>query len=124
MPTARETLAAGRVRLIRFDLSSIPSGAEIREARLFLYHYNHAGELISIHRMEKDWIELGATWFKPCQGCEPWWRGWEDGNYLKRATDTQRVKKKGWFSWDVTEDVRSFSRGTPNHGWFLKSAMI
>jgi hypothetical protein len=46
--------------LIRFDLSSIPSGAEIREARLFLYHYNHAGEVISIHRMEKDWIELGA----------------------------------------------------------------
>jgi len=46
--------------LILFDLSSIPSGAEIQEARLFLYHFNHGGEVISIHRMEKDWMELGA----------------------------------------------------------------
>jgi hypothetical protein len=110
--------------LIRFDLSNIPSDVEIEEARLFLYHYNLARELISIHRMEKDWMELGATWLKPCQGCEVWWRGWGGRNYLKRATDIRGVKKKGWYSWDVTEDVRSFSKGIPNYGWFLKSAMI
>ena len=84
--------------LIRFDLASIPNGAEIQEARLFLYHENHEGELISIHRVEKDWSETGASWFEPCKGCEPWWGGWEGGNYQAGASDTQRVRKKGWIS--------------------------
>jgi hypothetical protein len=109
--------------LIRFDLSGLPSGAEVEEARVFLYHYNHEGGVVSIHRMERAWMELGASWSKPCRGCEVWWRGWERGNYQQRAADTRRVREKGWFSWDVTEDVRSFSRGIPNYGWFLKPAM-
>jgi hypothetical protein len=108
--------------LIRFDLAAIPSGAEVQEARLFLYHEHHEGELISIHRMEREWTETGATWFEPCRGCEPWWGGWEGGNYQNGASDTQRVMKKGWISWDATGDVRSFLKGTKNYGWFLKSA--
>jgi len=108
--------------LIRFDLAAIPSGAEVQEARLFLYHEHHEGELISIHRMEREWTETGATWFEPCRGCEPWWGGWEGGNYQTGASDTQRVKKKGWISWDATGDVQSFLKGAKNDGWFLKSA--
>jgi hypothetical protein len=74
--------------------------------------------------MEKNWVEMGATWLRPCRGCEVWGRGWEGGNYEKRATDTQRVKRRGWFSWDVTKDVMLFSKGIPNYGWFLKGAKI
>jgi hypothetical protein len=108
--------------LIRFDLAAIPGGAEIQEARIFLYHENHEGELLSLHRMEREWTETGATWFEPCKGCEPWWNGWDNGNYGKDATDTQRVRKKGWISWEATGDVRSFLQGAKNNGWFLKSA--
>jgi hypothetical protein len=108
--------------LIRFDLAAIPGGAEIQEARIFLYHENHEGELLSLSRMEREWTETGASWSEPCRGCEPWWGGWENGNYVKKATDTQRVRKKGWISWDVSEDVRSFLQGAKNDGWFLKSA--
>ena len=112
-----------RGSLIRFDLSEIPSGSEILEAKLFLYHYSAWGEQISIHRMLKNWTELGATWSEPCEGCEFWGQGWSEGNYVRSPTSSQRVTQiSRWFSWDVTEDVKTFLSGTPNYGWFLRSA--
>jgi len=116
-----------RGTLIRFDLSGIPSDAEIVKAELFLLHSNEQREVISIHRMVKDWKELEASWFEPCQGCEPWWPGWSDSfpaakNYVNQFTYTQTATTNpGWVSWDVTSDVRLFLSGTPNNGWFLKS---
>jgi len=112
-----------RGSLIRFDLSEILSGSEILEAKLFLYHYSAWGEQISIHRMLKNWTELGATWSEPCEGCELWGQGWSEGNYVRSPTFSQRVTQVSrWFSWDVTEDVRTFLSGMPNYGWFLRSA--
>ena len=109
--------------LIRFDFSEIPPGSEILEARLFLYHYSVWGEQISIHRMLKNWTELGATWWEPCEGCDPWWQGWSQGNYVSSPTFSERVTGiEKWFSWDVTGDVKEFLSGTSNDGWFLKSA--
>lgn len=114
-----------RGTLIRFDLSDIPESAQVEEAELFLYHYSVWGELISIHRMTKEWSEREATWYQPCQNCELWWAGWDEGNYVKGPTDTQRITGiDQWFSWDVTADVQSFMEGTPNYGWFLKSAEV
>ena len=112
-----------RGTLIRFALSEIPPGSEILEARLFLYHYSVWGEQISIHRMLRDWTELGATWSEPCEGCDPWWQGWYEGNYVRVPTFSQRVTGiDRWFDWDVTGDVEAFLSGTSNYGWFLKSA--
>jgi hypothetical protein len=123
----RYTRAGGHISwcgaLIRFDFSEIPSGSEILEARLFLYHYSVWGEQISIHRMLKNWTELGATWWEPCEGCDPWWQGWSQGNYVSSPTFSERVTGiEKWFSWDVTGDVKEFLSGTSNDGWFLKSA--
>ncbi len=112
-----------RGALIRFDLSAIPPGAEITDAQLFLYHANPWGDPISIHRLNRPWTEMGATWVAPCQGCEPWWQGWESGNYRKEATDTKPANHRAWIAWAVTADVRSFLTGTPNYGWFLNSAL-
>ncbi len=112
-----------RGSLIRFDLSEIPPDSEILEAKLFLYHHSVYGEQISIHRMLKNWTESGATWSEPCEGCEPWGQGWSEGNYVRSPTFSQRVTQiSRWFSWDVTEDVKTFLSGTPNYGWFLRSA--
>lgn len=112
-----------RGTLIRFDLSALPEGSEVAEAELFLYHYSVWGQLISVHRMNREWTELGASWWQPCEGCETWWYGWDDGNYVRAATDTQWVASiNRWFSWDVTGDVQLFVNGAPNDGWFLKSA--
>ena len=111
--------------LIRFDLSGIPEEVEIVKAELFLLHSNEEREIISVHRMVKDWKELEASWFEPCQGCEPWWPGWSTSspkNYAKQGTDSQLVTKNiGWVAWDVTRDVKLFLSGTQNAGWFLKS---
>ena len=112
-----------RGTLIWFDLSALPEGSEVVEAELFLYHYSVWWQLISIHRMNREWTELGASWWQPCEGCETWWYGRSDGNYERAATDTQWVASiNRWFSWDVTGDVRLFVNGAPNDGWFLKSA--
>jgi hypothetical protein len=112
-----------RGTLIRFDLLEIPPGAEILEAKLFLYHYSVWGEQISIHRMHRNWTELGATWWQPCEGCEPWWQGWSEGNYVRSPTFSQRVTQiNRWFSWDVTGDVKAYLEGIQNYGWFLRSA--
>jgi len=123
----RYTRAGGHISwcgaLIRFDFSEIPPGSEILEARLFLYHYSVWGEQISIHRMLKNWTELGATWWEPCEGCNPWWQGWSQGNYVSSPTFSERVTGiEKWFGWDVTGDVKAFLSGTSNDGWFLKSA--
>jgi hypothetical protein len=123
----RYTRAGGHISwcgaLIRFDFSEIPPGSEILEARLFLYHHSVWGEQISIHRMLKNWTELGATWWEPCEGCNPWWQGWSQGNYVSSPTFSERVTGiEKWFSWDVTGDVKEFLSGTSNDGWFLKSA--
>jgi hypothetical protein len=39
-------------------------------------------------------------------------------------TDTVHVmgKKGTTIAWDVTADVQAMRAGTPNHGWFLRSA--
>ena len=112
-----------RGTMIRFDLSEIPVDAEIEEARLHLYHYSVWSQAISIHRMTRDWSELEATWFEPCRGCGEWWQGWDEGNYVREPTGTQWVMgKEQWCSWDVTEDVKQLLVGSPNCGWFLKSA--
>ena len=109
--------------LIQFDLSEIPAGSEVVEAKLFLYHYNDSEEQISIHRMHKNWTELETTWWKPCEVCDPWSKGWSKGNYASNPSFSQRVTGiDQWFDWDVTEDVKAFLEGTPNYGWFLKSA--
>ena len=123
----RHTPTGGHIHwrgsLIRFDLSEIPPGSEILEARLFLYHYNVWEEQISIHRMLKNWTELEATWWKPCEVCDPWRQGWSQGNYASSPTFSQQVTGiDQWFDWDVTGDVKAFLGGTSNYGWFLKSA--
>ncbi len=109
--------------LLQFDLTTLPAGAVLSEARLFLHAYLCSREKTSIHRMNKEWKETEANWLIPLRGADPWWQGWSNGeNYEPVATDTQVVRGKGWVSWDVTEDVRSFLGGAPNYGWFLKSA--
>ena len=109
--------------LLQFDLTPVPAGATLSEARLFLHAYLCSRERISVHRMNREWNEAEASWLIPFKGADPWWQDWSNGgNYEPVATDTQVIRGKGWFSWDVTEDVRSFLGGAPNYGWFLKSA--
>lgn len=52
--------------LFRFDLSMIPAGAQIQDAKLYLYTEDaHHGQVSSIYRISTPWNELDATWNSP-----------------------------------------------------------
>lgn len=65
-----------RNSLLRFDLSSIPPKATIKNATLNLKLYSWAGkpDLIHVHKVLKDWRESEATWIQPKNG-EVWGDG-------------------------------------------------
>lgn len=48
--------------LLRFDLSSIPSNALVHGAELTFTAKDLGGKKYRIHKMLKDWSELGVTW--------------------------------------------------------------
>ena len=109
--------------LLSFDIPAIPPKA-IKKATLYLYHYTVWDERVSAHRMKKDWHETESTFMQPIAGAPSWAANWKpEGNYAALPTDVVTVDAQNtWYSWDVTRDVKAFLSGTPNYGWFLKSA--
>lgn len=98
--------------LVRFDLSSIASDADIASAKLKLYYYDNedndpAGRTLSLFRATQAWNEATVTWNN-----QPLWAA--------AASDTSNVPNSifSWMEWDVTSDVQGFVDGTiSNYGW-------
>ena len=99
---------------VRFDLSSIPSGATINLAKVRLYYYQYmvsdpAGKQVDIHRVLGSWDESTLTWNnKP--------------DIASTATSSINMPSSyGWVEWDVTDDVQDMVDGTvDNYGWCVK----
>lgn len=129
--------------LIKFDLSSIPTGSIIVSASLTLlsyYEYSSTDYSVALHRSLVEWfpgVQMGGL---PPQGSEDgstWnlrnhipgttWVGGAGGvagsDYASVATDTKLITSVGGsttYSWDVASDVQDFVDGTyDNHGWWL-----
>lgn len=123
--------------LIAFDLSAVPSGAEVSEARLLMYQTaaggivtNTPGVTIHVHRLLREWTASHVTstsrtrdgsWSKP---------GADDAGVDRAAKATataNNIQERGivegfrnFIAWDVTADVREFVAGkASNHGWVL-----
>ena len=98
--------------LIKFDLSSIPSGSEIRSADLFLFFYSFDdtspyGRELTCYQILEDWEEIIVTW-----NTRP--------DYASEVTDSAIVPNRvlNWMNWDVTEDVQDVvSQVDNNFGW-------
>ena len=98
--------------LIRFDLSSVPSDANIISAVLTLYYYqyydnNPAGRDLNLYRATSDWDEDTVTW-----NTQP--------SYAAQPTTYSPVPSSTgvWMEWDVTNDVEDFVSGSyVNYGW-------
>ncbi len=116
--------------LIRFDLSSIPAGAEITGAVLELYQNapSSNGGTVYIHRLTRDWVEgevasgtgNGATWLESEPGI-PWTTPGGDFDLAAYALTTIPVGVQGWFKWDVTDLVEGWHSGAyPNFGLLLR----
>lgn len=100
-----------RDALVRFDLSSLPSGATICSARLFLYyfqwkHNKPKGRNLTCYRITSEWEESEVTWDKrPALAAEA-----TGGSIVPSSAD--------WMDWDVTGDVQDFVDGKEsNYGW-------
>ncbi len=101
--------------LVAFDLSGIPSGANIVSAELKLYYIGNGnpGDVYQVCRITKDWDENTVTG--------------QDINQNKNVvctgiTATVPSTPNTWMTWDVTDEVKAFLDGTyENHGWLIKS---
>lgn len=109
--------------LIRFDLSSIPVGASIAQARIHLHESTTFGitRTIGAYRATRSWTENGVTWNNAQTGT-PWTL--PGGDAVGTATATATLTWDGvlgWNTWDVTSDVQTFVNGVqPNHGWLFR----
>ena len=121
-------LNANERGIIKFDLTDVPSGAQITSATLYLYLYYasspHLSRTYGAHRVTSDWIESEVSWNNNKSGTS--WSS-SGGDYISSATSTNTFSL-GWptsnprfISWDVTDDVSAFVGGTAtNYGWIVK----
>lgn len=101
-----------RDALIKFDLSSIPSGSSIISATLYLYYYdnddnNPAGRTLTCYRITSNWNEETVTW-----NTRP--------SHHSVVCDSDIVPNSHgiWMDWDVTDDVQDIVDGVnTNYGW-------
>lgn len=124
--------------MIKFDLSSLPSGVSIVSAILELNCSSAeqtAAWNVSAHRALTQWFEGNATGTPPTGDGSTWnhrnangsaaWSGGAGGgagsDYASTPTATAAVTTiNNWYSWDVTADVAAFAAGSAaNHGWWL-----
>ena len=98
---------------IRFDLSSIPSNAQIIYAKLSIYRSdtgsNPTGKTVKIYRVTEDWNESDITWNN-----QP--------NSVSVETDSATIPSgQTWLEFNVTGDVQGFVNGSyDNYGWVIK----
>ena len=98
--------------LIKFDLSSIPSGTNIISASLNCYYNkywdnNPSGNIFNLYRITSDWEEGNVTWnTQPSCISQP--------SCFVIMPSSPGV----WLEWNVTSDVKDFISGIEdNFGW-------
>jgi hypothetical protein len=124
--------------LVKFDLSSIPSGSTISTASLQLYHFgningNPVGRTYTANRVTTDWVEGtcvspcspstgGATW-NTVDGTTNW--GTPGGDFTVTGAASSTVaditSAPVYMTWDVTTIVKAWIEGgQPNYGFLIK----
>ncbi|MBS7629245.1 DNRLRE domain-containing protein, partial [Candidatus Bathyarchaeota archaeon] len=113
----------GRLRsLVKFDLSSIPSGSTVNVAYLLLYYYegeDTGGRTCNAYRVTKDWVEMQATWNSYKSGSN-WDTAGGDYTTDGGSSSTVPANVHQWMIWDVTSIVKAWIEGgQPNYGFII-----
>ncbi len=105
--------------LIEFDLSSIPEGKRIKEARLRMNCLEVNGTVTNeIYRVTRSWVEGNGNWkykhhkgvtWTTCDGTNNWTT--PGGDYAPEVSSSLTINSTGWVEWDVTGLVRSWYDG-------------
>lgn len=100
-----------RRTLVKFDLSALPNGAVIDDAKLKLHASTvpASSRTLGAHRVTADWQETGVAW-----DTQP--------TTLFEYTNTVGAPSSaGPVTWEVTADVQLMVDGTePNYGWLAE----
>ncbi len=113
--------------VIRFDISSIPSGSTVLAASLELratdYSSTDEGMYVSVYGLKQSWEEMEASWENRLARSY-WGAGGADSTMTDRdelPSDTKAVEEtEVWYEWNVQSLVQAWVNGTrPNYGMIL-----
>ena len=97
--------------LIKFDLTSLPSGVYITKALLYLYYHSYIDEdpynrSLNLTRLTSAWSETNVTWNNRPRNAG-------------RTTNTSTVPAEfDWMTWDVSQDIQGYiDNQWVNYGW-------
>ena len=133
------TLGVKQRALLKFDLSTIPSGTIITKATLRLYASGYwssiTDQTLTVYQIIEDWAEGdgtdGATWNEAFHdasahpgSCTPWTGtipSGAGGTWTTTGSVMQAAVSSGWISWEVTDIVKAWiESGEDNFGFIVK----
>lgn len=110
-----ETNASSQKRpMVHFNIGSIPAGATINSASVYLYAYSYDGSqgaVSTLYDLASDWAETSVTWNNaPALS-----------TFTSESTNLTAINT--WYSWDVTNVARQWYNGTKsNYGLQMRSS--
>lgn len=128
--------SAEEASLIQFDLSSLPAGADIIEARLSLYLAGGdavTDGVVDVFRVTRDWVEgvedgnqpaaLSGATYVDYDGTSRW--DTEGGDYERTAMASVSINAltPAWYDWDITSVASQWHSGaTANYGVIVRAS--
>lgn len=102
---------------LHFPLDTVPTGATVRSAILYVYvddfHWAESGgTVMEVYPVEQDWTPGGVNWDDMTN-----WPALGSG-----VVGTEVTPNEGWYMWDVTALVQGWLGGTPNQGLAIAAA--
>jgi len=106
---------AGAIKmLLRFELPTLPEGAELQAATLSLFAVRRMTAeplLTRVYPLLRPWSEVESTWLRAADD-EPWTQEGCEGEGSDYAgvilATAMLADDQTWYDWDVTEAVRSW----------------